>query len=415
MRKSVGIALFDQAVLSLFNLGLNLAMIRFAQPAEFGRFIFAAAVVLVLTSLQNALVATPLAVLLPGRTEAEQASTATTIVTTDFTLRLAASVVAPAVCFLTTHSLDFLLATAFATYTTLGRETARSLALAHERAAECLRIDVIAVVCSIAAIAALWWLLPPAVAGLAGIAIGNACALATRAGRPAIAFTAIKAELAEYRRKFWPDTQWSLIGAGTTELQYRSYVFALELFRDAAALAAVQAGRLLLGPLPLVVGAWGRVARPAMARHLNAGDHAGMIRLTTQGMIYVLTVAAIYCAGLYLVWPYASAIFFKGKYPDVGLMTLAWAGYMAVVIAHMVLSVPLQAAMRLKELAQVTMVTAVLSCVLMVVLATDVPAVYAVLALTAAEVVALAWILFLVARKDGGRGTQAAKPAVPVP
>ena len=45
MRKSVAIALVDQAVLSLFNLGLNLAMIRFAAPQEFGRFILAAAAI----------------------------------------------------------------------------------------------------------------------------------------------------------------------------------------------------------------------------------------------------------------------------------------------------------------------------------------------------------------------------------
>lgn len=397
MRKSVGIALFDQAVLSLFNLGLNLVMIRFALPAEFGRFIFAAAVVLVLTSLQNALVSTPLSVLVPGRPADEQQATASTIVTADLAFRLAAAVAAPLLCLLTSHSPAFLIATALATFTTLGRETARSLVLAHERTVDCLRIDVIAIGATVLAVTLLWQIATPAVAALAGIAIGNAVGIATRSRTPLTAMP-MAAALRTYTEKFWPDTQWSLIGAGTTELQYRSYVFALELFRDAAQLAAVQAGRLLLGPLPLVVGAWGRVARPAMARSLAVGDTAGMIRLTTQGMVYVLMVAACYCAALYLIWPFASEKFFQGKYPEVGIMTLAWAGYMVVVVAHMVLSVPLQAAMRLKELAQVTMVTALITCALLVGLATSVPSIAAVLALTAAEVVALFWILALVVR-----------------
>ncbi|MEQ1611811.1 MAG: hypothetical protein ABL904_03590 [Hyphomicrobiaceae bacterium] len=413
MRKSVGIALIDQAVLSLFNLGLNLAMIRFALPTEFGRFIFAAAVVLVLTSLQNALVSTPLSVLIPGRPPAEQKATASAIKSADLAFRLVAAIAAPLLCLLTSHSPDFLIATALATFTTLGRETARSLVLAHERTIECLRIDLVAIAATVAAVAALWSVFPPAVASLGGIAIGNAIAVATQSAAVSAPRMPMPAALRTYRSKFWPDTQWSLIGAGTTELQYRSYVFALELFRDAAQLAAVQAGRLLLGPLPLVVGAWGRVARPAMARHLAAGNSAGMIRLTTQGLIYVLTVAAIYCAALYAIWPFAAEKVFQGRYPEVGLMTLAWGGYMIVVIAHMVLSVPLQAAMRLKELAQVTMATAVLTCLLLVGLATHVPSIYSVLALAAAEVVALAWIYVLVVRLARAPDIVTAQPVVP--
>ena len=414
MRKSVGIALFDQAILSLFNLGLNLAMIRFAFPAEFGRFIFAAAVVLVLTSLQNALVSTPLSVLIPGRASAEQEATTSAIVSADLVFRLAAAMVAPLLCLLTSTSPAFLIATACATFTTLGRETARSLVLAHERTIDCLRIDAVAIATTIVAIAGLWWVCSPAVASLAGIAIGNAVGIATQSSAKPKTRMPAKTALRIYRAEFWPDTQWSLIGAGTTELQYRSYVFALELFRDAAQLAAVQAGRLLLGPLPLVVGAWGRVARPAMARNLAAGDSAGMIRLTTQGMIYVLSVAACYCAALYVIWPFASEKFFQGRYPEVGLMTVAWAGYMVVVVAHMVLSVPLQAAMRLKELAQVTMVTALVTCLLLLGLTTTVPSIYAVFSLAAAEVISLAWILVLVVRLARTSNPALSQPPVPV-
>ena len=415
MRKSVGIALVDQAVLSLFNLGLNLAMIRYAAPTEFGRFIFAAAVILVLTSLQNALVATPLSVLIPGRRPAEQEATAAAVVSADVAFRVAAAILASLLCLITSHAADFLLAAALACFTTLGRETARSLALAHERTIECLRIDIAAIVVSIGATALLWRLAPPAVAALAGIAVGNLAATLTQVSTRISRRIDPASALSAYRADYWQDTQWSLVGAGTTEVQYRSYVFAIELFRDTAALASVQAGRLLLGPLPLVVGAWGRVARPAMARHLASGDNAQVIRLTGQGLIYVMAVAAAYCGMLYALWPIAESQFFHGKYPQVGAMTLAWAGYMLVVIAHMVLSVPLQAAMRLKELAQVTMATATLSCLLLTGLLLDVPVVWAVLALAAAEVVALIWIALLVARLARSPAPLASRPAATVP
>ncbi len=398
MRKSVGIALIDQAVLSLFNLALNLVLIRLAAPAEFGRFIFAAAVVLVLTSLQNALVSTPLSIMLPGRPPAEQEEVARTIISFDFVFRCAAAFSAPIIGLMASDDFGFLVAIGLATFTTLGRETARSLALAHERVFQCLRIDLTAIGGTIAAVAALWWWLPPAIASLVGIAIGNLVAMVAITSDPSPRRLKVSAAISAYRQQCWADTRWSLIGAGTTEVQYRSYVFALELFRDATTLAAVQAGRLLLGPLPLVVAAWGRVARPAMARDLAAGNPRTMIRLTVQGMSYVMAIGVLYCAALYVAWPLAEAWVFRGKYQDAGAMTAAWAGYMFVVICHMVLSVPLQAAMMLKELAQVTILTAALSCLLLVGLAWPVPAIYAVLALSVSEVVALVWILIIVLR-----------------
>ena len=415
MRKAVGIALIDQAVLSLFNLGLNLVLIRLAAPAEFGRFIFAAAVVLVLTSLQNALVSTPLSIMIPGRALDEQQEVVTTIVSFDVLFRLCAALAAPIICLLTSHTWDFLAATVAVTFTTLGRETARSVILAYERQKDCLRLDLTAILASIAAITALWTVLSPAVASLTGIAIGNLAAILMYATVSLRQRLNVSETISAYRMKCWGDTQWSLIGAGTTEVQYRSYVFGLEVFRDATALASVQAGRLLLGPLPLVVGAWGRVARPAMARYLATGDLRGVVRLTAQGLAYVMALGIVYCLALYICWPLAEAWVFRGKYQDVGFMTLAWGAYMLIVIGHMVLSVPLQAAMKLKELAQVTMITALLSCLLLIGLATSVPAIYAVLALTAAEVVALAWIAILVMRLSNGQHTAVVQTAAGVP
>jgi O-antigen/teichoic acid export membrane protein len=415
LRKSVGIALVDQAVLSLFNLGLNLMLIALAAPSEFGRYIYASAVILVFTSLQNALVTTPLAVLIPGRPEQEQTDVLQGLLSFDVPFRIVCAVVAPLLCLLTDHSFDFLVIVALCTFSVLGRETWRSVALAFEDPAECLRIDVMAVVTSVGATAVLWFVLSPAVACLAGLAAGNVVGALLAGTKRASERLPMRQALLAYRARFWKDTQWSLLGAGTTEVQYRSYVFMLEWFRTTATLATVQAGRLLLGPLTLVVGAWGKVARPAMARKLAVGDTRGMMRITATGMVYVLSVGAAYCLMLYLLWPLAERFIFKGRYPEVGSMTVAWAGYMMVVIAHMVLSVPLQAAMKLKQLALVTIVTAVVTVLALLCLALPVPAVFAVIAMTIGEVIALGWILVLVVRlsTDGPVALAADVPELP--
>jgi hypothetical protein len=398
LRKSVGIALIDQAVLSLFNLALNLTLIALAVPAEFASYIYASAVLLVCTSLQNALITTPLAVLVPGREPAEAERIVVGLLSADVPFRIACAIAAPLLCALCDQRPDFLLMVAVCVFTGLGRETWRTVALAFENPAECLRIDVIAVVVSCIFAVALWSLCDPAVACLGGLSAGNiAGAVLVKHSRQPQRLPMVEA-VRHYRQQFWGDTQWSLLGAGTTELQYRSYVFTLELFRSKTALASVQAGRLLLGPLALVVGAWGKVARPAMARKLAENDTRGMMSIAANGMIFVLSIGALYCGALYLAWPLAETWIFRGRYADVGLMTAAWGGYMMVVIAHMVLSVPLQAAMQLKELAKVTMVTACLTGVLLLALVLPVPPVFAVIMMTVGEVVALGWILLLVLR-----------------
>jgi hypothetical protein len=413
VRKAVGTALIDQAVLSLFNLGLNLTLIALAAPSEFGRFIYASAVLLVCTSLQNALVATPLSVLVPGRPPDEQARVMQGLLSFDVPFRIGCAVVAPLLCLPADRSPGFLLMAAVFVFSGLGRETWRNVALAFENPLQCLRIDVVAVVVACVASAGLWLVLQPAVACLAGLTIGNVAGalLAGRAHQPPR--LALGHAVRNYRQQFWGDTQWSLLGAGTTEVQYRSYVFMLEWFRTTAVMASVQAGRLPLGPLSLVVSAWSKVARPLMARKLADNDVPGMMRVAASGLLSVLAAAAVYCAVLYLAWPLAETWIFKGRYADIGLMTTAWGGYMLVVITQMVLSVPLQAAMQLKALAQVTMVTACLSVGLLFCLVLPVPPVFAVIAMTISEVVALCWILVLVLRLADKRHEDF-EPQVPI-
>uniref|UniRef100_UPI0013D35418 hypothetical protein n=1 Tax=Klebsiella pneumoniae TaxID=573 RepID=UPI0013D35418 len=85
-------------------------------------------------------------------------------------------------------------------------------------------------------------------------AAGSAAAVLLATRRQALA-----APLAALRgyRTFWVESRWSLLGAATTEAQYRGYVFAVESFRGAATLGAVQAGRALMGPMQLLANAWG--------------------------------------------------------------------------------------------------------------------------------------------------------------
>lgn len=397
MRKSVAISVADQAILSLFNLALNAALISLAAPVEFGHYVFAITILLILTSLQNALVGTPISVIYPSQSGLTQRETLAGILSFDLVFRIAATAASVPLCLLTETDPAFLAAAAAVVFTSLARETQRHVAIAERRTRDLLTIDAIAVVIAILATVLLWTLMRPSVATMVGLAVGNVCSvwLTTRRHRGG---TISLKDVAHRYRSIWIQTRWSLVGAATTEAQYRSYVFMLELFRDAAAIAQVQAGRLLLGPLPLLVGSWARIARPEIARRLAAGDKPAALRIVFSGLSAILAASLLVVAVLYLAWPTIEGIVYRGRYPGIGAMTAAWVCYTLVVVMHMVLSAPLVAALQLKQLAQVTMVTAVLSIVLLLGLALPVPTIYVVFAATLVEVVALIWIAILVAR-----------------
>jgi O-antigen/teichoic acid export membrane protein len=59
-----GIASLDQALLSLANLLISIIFIKYASKAEYGYYSIAYSIILFVTSIQNAVVNTPLAVLL---------------------------------------------------------------------------------------------------------------------------------------------------------------------------------------------------------------------------------------------------------------------------------------------------------------------------------------------------------------
>lgn len=397
MRKSVSIALFDQAVLSLFNLAVNLALIKFATPVEFGRFIYALTLILIMTSLQNALVATPISVMLPGRKAAERRSGLKTIVSFDLVLRCAAAATAGALCLLTEWTPIFLAAVMAAVFTTLARETARNIYIASDRMRSCFTLDATAVGVATAAVVLGWSYLTPAVACLAGITLGNLAALGLVARGLIPERLRLRAIAGAYT-KFWIKTKWSLIGAATTEVQYRNYVFAIEFFRGTSVLASVQAGRLLLGPLQLMVQSWARVARPAMARDLAQGDQPGAFRKFIQGSALVIAMSVAYCGALYFAWPWLKPWIFGDKYSGIALMTAAWAVYALINVVNVALSSLLLAANELRQLALVSVGTALLTCALLVGLMADVTPLYAVYVVIAGEIVGFVWLVILIAR-----------------
>lgn len=396
MRRAMTLSLIDQAMLSAFNLGLSVVLIRFASPAEFGLFSYAMAVLLILSSVHNALVAMPISVSIPGRPEATKTEVLSVLLRVDHLLRAGLLVVSALLMLLVSRELAFLAAAVSACFFWLWRETHRGIAFADGDAARALRIDTVAVLASVVAVAALWPFLPPALAALGGFAVGNALSVLLQSSRYRL--RPIADAIAGYG-VFWRDARWSLFGAATTEAQFRGYVFAVQSFRGADALGHVQAGRTLMGPLTLIASAWARVARPSMNHALTEQRVSDAHRTLWRGTLGVLALALVYLAVLYLAWPLIDAHLYQGRYPDIEIITIAWGIATFFSVGHICLGTYLQAEKRFRPLAFVSVAAALCSGTALLVLVTNVPVYYAVFAVALGEFVALVFTLVLIVRQ----------------
>lgn len=395
MRRAIALSVVDQAVLSAFNLGLSLLLIARLSPSEFGAYSYVLAVLLILSSVRNALVAMPIGVSLPGRSPQAQDESLSILLKVDHAVRIALlPVAASLLCAVSTDPL-YLLPALGLCFLWLWRETQRDLAFTLRMAERALTLDAISVGASILAILLLWGLLPPVSAVLAGMAAGNALGIAFAGHRRAL--RSFGGAFAGYRR-FWHDARWSLYGAVTTEAHYRGYVFAIQALRGADTLGAVQAGRALMGPLPLLASAWSRAARPEMTSALVENRIAEARRTLILGTAGVLLLSMLYLFGLHLAWPLIEARLFQGRYPEIGMLTFAWSLTTLVGTSHICLGAYLQAAGQFRPLAFASLAAALASGSALLVLATTLPAVYAVGAVAFGEIVALVWILALIAR-----------------
>ncbi|MBT9292235.1 hypothetical protein [Prosthecodimorpha staleyi] len=426
MRRAMVYSILDQAVLSAFNLGLSLLLVATVAPAEFGRFSYVLAILLILGSVHNALVATPIGVSLPGQGTATRADVLSVLLGADHRLRVALMPVAAILLAFAGTDAAYLGPALALCFFSLWRETQRGVAFALSEAGRALVIDLVAVSVSALAAGLLWRMMPPVPALLSGMAAGSAAAVAVahatgpfgrlgfRRERAADVGFGADSRSGGWRRygRFWHEARWSLLGAVTTEAQFRGYVFAVQALRGAETLGAIQAGRALMGPLPLLASAWSRVARPEMTRALVERRDADALRTVILGTGGVLFLSLGYLAALALAWPWIEPRLFGGRYPGIGVLTAAWGLTTLIGTGHICLGTYLQAARCFRPLAFVSVGGAAASAVALAGLATAVPTVYAVGAVAVGETVALVWSLVLVVgngRRSGAVG-EGARP-----
>lgn len=330
----------DQALLSGLNLLIGLALIRYASKETYGLYTQLFAAGLLTTTLLDALIGsalTTLAARLPADERGGFVARAARIqwVASGLLAILAGFVVGGLVKLLDLPASPAVLGLSFSAFIFAqgSREYCRTALFIESRADAVAQMDLVFVVTTI--LGATTLLLvddigTPQIFFLLAIANGVASA-AFSSTLWQTAGQGVKRDqyLADINL-LWSLSRWAVIGSVVGWLGNNSYLYFSGAIAGVAALADLNAARLLLMPIVIVGMAWTTLARPAMG-YMIANSEVRKIRLfVLKSTLVMETFNLAYLGALFVAFPWLIAYVFGEKYGDISNLVLLWGCYFAV-------------------------------------------------------------------------------------
>lgn len=407
LHQDVAVAMLDQTILSVFNFLLQLALIRFWQPDQYGEFALFANAFLTLSNFQNGLFTTQYGVLVPqAGSDAERADLRTAIFTWNVLYCVVFSLVASAAIQLVVPDHSVLATFAAGTCyfgATLLREYTRVAMISEQRVATALWTDLAGLAVALGFIGVFFrFFSPPDVWHvLFSLAMGAATSIAIESlgNRNLYPLSLSRETCRRYVDIFRQHVSWILVGIITTELQLRTLFFLLGAWYGLATVGVVQAGMMLFRPIGVLWLAWSRVIRPVFAKAYASGDGASAARLSHLSAAGFLAATVASLAAIWIFWPLIEQYVFAHRYPGVGQAVAFWGLVMTVSFVKGTYSVQLQGQTRFRELSYISLIAAALTIGSMIVIARLQGPIHAILGSLAGELFMLIAVLWIMDRR----------------
>lgn len=328
-------AVADQAWLSLLSFAIALAFIWGADKIEYGHYILLTTPLLLVQSIQNALVNSPLATILPAAESAAHMQLKSTAISMHLILGGAAALLGGIALFiygqLTEFEADSLLIAGFslAIMGTIAREAQRALAYADRTGTRALSSDLVYGSLLLAALSAavvgnkLTAAVVLAATGFAGLAPLLLRVAAVRG------LTIHSGSL----RQFWSCGRWALPSVLATWVTLSSYPYFASTHLGVAAVAEIGAARLFLMPIGLITTAWGNWYRPRISRWFTDGDLVSIRRATSTSLGVGALAMSLTAILLFFVYPIVEPLL-GPQYQGLQHLVLVWLIYFAIALAR---------------------------------------------------------------------------------
>lgn len=266
-----GVASIDQALLSFVSFLIAILLIKTVSKVEYGYYSIALPVVLFLVAVQNAIVNTPLTILLAAKKQKDKEQYVAALyhgqLKVIFPLALSGGIVFALLWFFEFGSIQTNIVTAvcLAAAGFLYREFLRSYFFAEESPLQVLKLDILYIVIFFGLISLDYWFFKISVAGVFFL-MGISALFVSQLFKQQMVWRTQPRTVRESYRENWIYGRWSLLGVIVTHIQTYSYVYLLGLFLGSEAVADVSAARMLMMPLFLFESGWGKIVRPHGSR-----------------------------------------------------------------------------------------------------------------------------------------------------
>ncbi|WP_426958446.1 lipopolysaccharide biosynthesis protein [Muricoccus radiodurans] len=358
--------LLDQVLVSLANLAVGLLVLRYGTKAEFGLYGLAYTAIVVATSFSSSLFGMPMTVSYYKVAAEERAAYA------------GALFEGQAVLSLLLCGVVFALALAGGEVALGGSPEQQAWALALlccplAMAQGLVRTHRFLVQQGLVALglsalhAAAWagltglFIMQGAAAHLAALGgYGLACGVVALLGLIRSGLVAVgPARVVQAVRSVWEQGRWAMGGVAVGSLQNSAHLYLLAWLTSVEAVAEVNAGRMLISPIGMVLIGMNRGMLPMMAKLFAEGRQGALRRLAAGALLFLLLLTVVYLAALFVSWDLLLALVLRGKYEHVGALVLAWAAVVTVQAVNLILSAQVQVEGDFRSLTLLSLYTAI--------------------------------------------------------
>ncbi|WP_375454041.1 lipopolysaccharide biosynthesis protein [uncultured Methylobacterium sp.] len=355
----------DQGVVGIGNLAVGLLVLRAATKEEYGLYSLCYMTLILLNGFSNAVFAAQLTVSYHERPRQDRDGFAASLLRGQLLLSASLSLVVLAIAGLLPERVlpaemrELLMVSALACPAVMAHDFLRSYFFLVDRPMNAVMLDLLLVT---------GWFV-----GTIGLGAG-AMTSHTLAGLAAFGLSACVAAgaglvlsrlplRAEWRSALgavavaWNHGRWALGGAAVTALQNQGHVYLLGWLGSARAVGELNAARVLMMPMGLLIVGVGRTLTPAMARLAAEGRLADMSRTANRTLTGVVSVIGLYSLAMLAGEDWLIGRVLGASYAGIGPLVALWMVVLLLQAVDANLSAVMQVAKRFRELTIINMWT----------------------------------------------------------